>query len=118
MRQSPRRIFPNQIPINSSRYLGCRWGTGAVIAQALIGPLSNIGGTSKRLIHAMEIFAAFMVCGVFTTLLISEIKRRTLEERAKTYNDDDEGDGEGNDGQDGSIESGSNGNKLCVAPSN
>lgn len=30
----------------------------------------------------MEIFALFMLCGVFTTLLIPETKRKTLEELA------------------------------------
>lgn len=33
----------------------------------------------------MEIFALFMICGIFTTLLIPETKRRTLEELAETY---------------------------------
>jgi PHS family inorganic phosphate transporter-like MFS transporter len=28
----------------------------------------------------MQIFALFMLCGVFTTLLIPETKRKTLEE--------------------------------------
>lgn len=36
----------------------------------------------------MEIFALFMVCGIFTTLLIPETKRRTLEDLAKTYHSD------------------------------
>ena len=30
----------------------------------------------------MQIFALFMLCGVFTTLLIPETKRKTLEELA------------------------------------
>ena len=30
----------------------------------------------------MEIFALFMLCGIFTTLLIPETKRKTLEELA------------------------------------
>lgn len=33
----------------------------------------------------MEIFAALMVCGVATTLLIPETKRRSLEDLAQTY---------------------------------
>ena len=31
-----------------------------------------------------------MLCGVFTTLLIPETKRRSLEELARTYHGDDE----------------------------
>lgn len=30
----------------------------------------------------MQIFALFMLCGIFTTLLIPETKRKTLEELA------------------------------------
>ena len=30
----------------------------------------------------MEIYALFMLCGIFTTLLIPETKRKTLEELA------------------------------------
>lgn len=36
----------------------------------------------------MEIFALFMLCGIFTTLLIPETKRRTLEQLAETYHGD------------------------------
>lgn len=37
---------------------------------------------SPWLNHVMEIFALFMLCGIFTTLLIPETKRKTLEELA------------------------------------
>lgn len=36
----------------------------------------------------MEIFALFMVCGIFTTLLIPETKRVSLEHLAEKYHDD------------------------------
>lgn len=61
---------------------------GAVLAQALVGPLRNKTGTNKWLNHVMEIFALFMLCGIFTTLLIPETKRRTLEQLAETYHGD------------------------------
>ena len=32
--------------------------------------------------HVMQIFALFMLCGFFTTFLIPETKRKTLEELA------------------------------------
>jgi hypothetical protein len=37
---------------------------------------------SPWLNHVMEIFALFMLCSVFTSLLIPETKRKTLEELA------------------------------------
>jgi hypothetical protein len=36
----------------------------------------------------MEIFAGLMLCGVATTLLIPETKRRSLEQLASTYRGD------------------------------
>lgn len=62
-----------------------------MLAQALIGPLSNKGGPNVWLNHVMEIFAPFMICGVFTTLLIPETKRQSLEELVAIYHDDKEG---------------------------
>jgi len=63
---------------------------GAIIAQVVFGPLRTRGAkagatgaaASPWLNHVMEIFALFMLCGIFTTLLIPETKRKTLEELA------------------------------------
>ncbi len=38
--------------------------------------------SSPWLNHVLEIFALFMLCGCFTTLLIPETKRKTLEQLA------------------------------------
>ncbi len=40
----------------------------------------NIGGTNKFLKHILEIFALFMLTGVFSTLLLPETKGFSLEE--------------------------------------
>ena len=57
---------------------------GAIIAQVAIGTLRTNGITKDNpsgwLDHVMEIYALFMLLGVFTTLLLPETKRRTLEE--------------------------------------
>jgi PHS family inorganic phosphate transporter-like MFS transporter len=42
--------------------------------------LINIGGKGKFLPHILEIFALFMLTGVFSTLLLPETKNRSLEE--------------------------------------
>jgi MFS transporter, PHS family, inorganic phosphate transporter len=48
----------------------------------------------------MEIFAAFMLCGIFTTLLIPETKRRSLEELARVYHgDEDRSESDSKDGE-------------------
>jgi len=58
---------------------------GAIIAQVLIGPLRVRGNPTPNnqspwLDHVMQIFAVFMFAGIFTSLLIPETKRKTLEE--------------------------------------
>lgn len=61
---------------------------GSVIAQAAIAPLRTKGyvkGDANKnpwLNHVMQIYAAFMFMGIFTTLCIPETKRRTLEDLA------------------------------------
>ncbi|KAH3667106.1 hypothetical protein WICMUC_005453 [Wickerhamomyces mucosus] len=57
---------------------------GAIIAQTALGTLinHNCPSTSANcwLPHVMEIFALFMLLGIFTSLLIPETKRKTLEQ--------------------------------------
>ena len=56
---------------------------GSIIAQAAIAPLRVRGATKTNanpwLNHVLEIYALFMFLGIFTTLLIPETKRITLE---------------------------------------
>ncbi|KAK9479908.1 major facilitator superfamily domain-containing protein [Lipomyces japonicus] len=58
---------------------------GAIIAQTAIAPYRAHGckGGSCRLNNVMEIFALFMLLGVFSTLLVPETKRETLEDLAE-----------------------------------
>lgn len=62
---------------------------GAIIAQSCIGTLKDHGCAAKGLPkgcwlnHVMEIFALFMLLGIFTTLCIPETKRKTLEQLAE-----------------------------------
>ncbi|KAJ8610402.1 hypothetical protein MRB53_038564 [Persea americana] len=57
------------------------------LLKSFIGPLRQIGAppgstASPWLNHVLEIFALFMLLGCFTTLLIPETKRKTLEQLA------------------------------------
>ena len=81
----PGEVFPTQYRSTAHGISAGTGKIGAVIAQALIGPLRNKGGTNKWLDHVMEIFALFMFAGVFTTLLIPETKRMSLEEISERY---------------------------------
>jgi len=53
-----------------------------------VGPLKKKGGKNKWLDHLMQIFAAFMLCGLGTTFLVPETKRKSLEELAHQYHDE------------------------------
>lgn len=87
----PGEVFPTRFRSTAHGISAAAGKVGATLAQAIFGPLENIGGPSKWLNHVMEIFALFMLCGVFTTWLIPETKRKSLEELAATYHDDDSG---------------------------
>lgn len=86
----PGECFPTRYRSTSHGISAASGKIGAIIAQVVFGPLRTRGakpgatGTaaSPWLNHVMQIFALFMLCGVFTSLLIPETKRKTLEELA------------------------------------
>ncbi|KAK5172818.1 acid phosphatase pho5 [Saxophila tyrrhenica] len=82
----PGECFPTRYRSTSHGISAASGKVGAIIAQVLIGPLRTRGATednpSPWLNHVLEIFALFMLCGCFTTLLIPETKRKTLEQLA------------------------------------
>jgi MFS transporter, PHS family, inorganic phosphate transporter len=81
----PGECFPTRYRSTSHGISAASGKIGAIIAQCVFGPLVHKGAkpgsdASPWLDHVMEIFGGFMFCGVFTTWLIPETKRRTLEE--------------------------------------
>ncbi|KKY22702.1 putative phosphate:h+ symporter [Phaeomoniella chlamydospora] len=86
----PGECFPTRYRSTSHGISAASGKVGAIIAQCVFGPLRTRGaepGAKGRaanpwLNHIMQIFALFMLCGCFTTLLIPETKRKTLEELA------------------------------------
>jgi MFS transporter, PHS family, inorganic phosphate transporter len=87
----PGEVFPTRYRSTGHGISAATGKIGSIIAQALIGPLRNKGGPNAWLNHVMEIFALFMYipfffyvtirfCGIFTSLLIPETKRKRLEE--------------------------------------
>ena len=75
----PGEVFPTRFRSTAHGISAAAGKVGAVIAQALVGPLANKGGPNAWLDHVMEIFALFMILGVGTTILIPETKRRSLK---------------------------------------
>lgn len=82
----PGECFPTRYRSTSHGISAASGKVGAIIAQALIGPLRVRGATTANpspwLNHVIEIFALFMLCGFLCTFLIPETKRKTLEQLA------------------------------------
>lgn len=68
----PGEAFPTRFRSTAHGISAGAGKVGAVIAQALVGPLKDRGGDNQWLNHVMEIFALFMLCGIATTYLIPE----------------------------------------------
>lgn len=86
----PGECFPTRYRSTSHGFSAASGKVGAIIAQVVFGPLRTRGAkpgatgraASPWLNHVMEIFALFMLCGLLTSFLIPETKRKTLEELA------------------------------------
>ncbi|KAJ9138945.1 Phosphate permease [Pleurostoma richardsiae] len=83
----PGECFPTRYRSTSHGISAASGKIGSIIGQGAIAPLRTRGATKTNanpwLDHVLEIFALFMLCGVFSTLLIKETKRKTLEELAE-----------------------------------
>ncbi|KAG2340705.1 phosphate permease [Suillus weaverae] len=76
----PGEAFPTRYRSTGHGISAATGKLGAVISQVGFAQLINIGGTNKFVKHIMEIFALFMLTGIFSTLLIPETKQRSLED--------------------------------------
>ncbi|KAL8378538.1 hypothetical protein RB599_008378 [Gaeumannomyces hyphopodioides] len=87
----PGEVFPTKYRSTSHGISAASGKLGAIIAQVVFGPLKSIGADKERakadprwlypwINHIMQIFACIMALGFFTTLLIPETARKTLEE--------------------------------------
>lgn len=91
----PGEVFPTRYRSTSHGISAASGKLGAIIAQVVFGPLKDIGANATLaktdpkwaapwLNHIMQIFACIMALGFFTTLLIPETARKTLEELGGT----------------------------------
>jgi PHS family inorganic phosphate transporter-like MFS transporter len=87
----PGECFPTRYRSTSHGISAASGKVGAIIAQVVFGPLKSIGADSELaqtdprwsnpfIAHIMEIFALFMLLGMFSSFLIPETARKTLEE--------------------------------------
>ncbi|KAI9000665.1 phosphate transporter [Trametes punicea] len=76
----PGEAFPTRYRSTAHGISAASGKLGAIVAQVGFGKMVNIGGKNHFVKHLLEIFAFFMLTGVFSTLLIKETKQQSLEE--------------------------------------
>jgi Sugar (and other) transporter len=90
----PGECFPTRYRSTSTGISAASGKIGSIIAQAGIAPLRTRGATKTNANpwqnHVMQIYSLFMFLGIFTTLLIPETKRLTLEKLSGEYDSSDE----------------------------
>lgn len=90
----PGECFPTRYRSTAHGLSAASGKVGAIIAQTALGTLINHNcardgkATNCWLPHVMEIFALFMLVGLFLSFLIPETKRMTLEEVTEKYHDE------------------------------
>src|SRR6266436_4087298 len=76
----PGEAFPTRYRSTGHGISAASGKLGAVVAQVGFARMKDIGGPNQFIKHILEIFAFFMLTGIFSTLLIPETMGRTLEE--------------------------------------
>jgi PHS family inorganic phosphate transporter-like MFS transporter len=76
----PGEVFPTRYRSTAHGISAASGKLGAIVAQVGFAQLKNIGGTNKFVKHILEIFAFFMLTGIFSTLLLPETNQKSLEE--------------------------------------
>ncbi|KDQ62676.1 hypothetical protein JAAARDRAFT_171223 [Jaapia argillacea MUCL 33604] len=76
----PGEVFPTRYRSTAHGISAASGKLGAIIAQVAYHQMKDIGGPNKFVKHIFQIFAGFMLTGVFSTLLIPETRGRSLEQ--------------------------------------
>ncbi|KAH9847518.1 inorganic phosphate transporter [Lenzites betulinus] len=84
----PGEVFPTRYRATAHGISAASGKFGAVIAQLAFQWLKDVGGPNQFLNHILEIFAFFMLTGVFSTMLIPETNQKTLEFLSNEDQDD------------------------------
>jgi PHS family inorganic phosphate transporter-like MFS transporter len=76
----PGECFPTRYRSTAHGISAASGKVGSIVAQVGFGLLKDIGGSNKWIDHLLQIFAFFMLTGIFSSLLIPETMGKTLEE--------------------------------------
>ena len=99
----PGEVFPTRYRSTGHGISAASGKLGAIVAQVGFSRLIDIGGKGKFLKHILEIFAFFMLTGVFSTLLLPETKNLTLEDLSAENQDHFVKDDQSNQPQEESV---------------
>ncbi|KAH8118097.1 phosphate permease [Phellopilus nigrolimitatus] len=83
----PGEAFPTRYRSTAHGISAASGKLGAIVAQVGFARLVNIGGKNNFVKHILEIFAFFMLTGIFSTLLLPETMNRTLEDLSNENQD-------------------------------
>ncbi|KAF8150603.1 phosphate transporter [Crassisporium funariophilum] len=84
----PGEIFPTRYRSTAHGISAASGKLGAIVAQVGFSQLKDIGGTNKFVKHILELFAFFMLTGIFSTLLLPETMGKSLEELSNEDQDE------------------------------
>ncbi|KAG6856224.1 hypothetical protein H0H87_006375 [Tephrocybe sp. NHM501043] len=76
----PGEVFPTRYRSTAHGISAASGKLGAIVAQVGFAQLKDIGGTNAFVKHILQIFAFFMLTGIFSTFLLPETKGLSLEE--------------------------------------
>jgi PHS family inorganic phosphate transporter-like MFS transporter len=85
----PGEIFPTRYRSTAHGISAASGKIGSIISQVGFGLLKDIGGSNAWINHLLQLFAFFMLTGIFSSLLIHETKGKSLEELSGDYDDDE-----------------------------
>ncbi|KAI7867945.1 phosphate:H+ symporter [Spinellus fusiger] len=81
----PGECFPTRYRSTAHGISAASGKVGSIIAQVGFGLLKDIGGSNQWIDHLLQIFAFFMLTGIFSSFLIPETKGKSLEELSGEY---------------------------------
>jgi PHS family inorganic phosphate transporter-like MFS transporter len=84
----PGEAFPTRYRSTAHGISAASGKLGAIVAQVGFARMKDIGGKGKFIKHILELFAFFMLTGIFSTLCIPETKGKSLEDLS---NEDQDG---------------------------
>lgn len=86
----PGECFPTRYRSTAHGISAASGKVGSIVAQVGFGLLKDIGGSNAWINHLLQLFAFFMLTGIFSTFFIDETKGKSLEELAGDYDEDDQ----------------------------